>query len=128
MAMNQHQKQYCMSRVKEILNHKLEVLKRACTKLRPASELPDSKKLSLIRGALEWGDDTVKLRKGRSIRMSCSLAEAFIFEGDCDQEEFDGDRFFKEEAKLRKEAGKVTDEIMLGDEKKAKTLLEKYAK
>lgn len=115
--MKADQQKYAMERIRLAQEAKLAALKRKHT--RRAKEPADSVKMNAIR------NQVVFLK--RSASLNATLRDAFDFSSLAKPEELDADAYGREAEKVRAEASKIRDEIMLGDEKKAIEMIRKFA-
>lgn len=118
MPLKQDERRYAMKRVYEIYQARKEALREQCSK--PVKAISDKEK----RRQIQRGIASVK---SGSWSLETPIGECFYYDGSTEETtELDSKAFYKAVAKLRKESAAVSDEIMLGDAEKAKSLLAKF--
>lgn len=116
--MNQTQKNYAMARIAQIQKDKMDAIKKKHT-VSAGEPLGDSDKIKLIAGR--------KVNLKPDVRGYTDLRDAFDFSKFEKPSKVDQAAIDRELAKLSVAADQVRDEIMLGDEEKAKDLIAKFA-
>lgn len=121
-TMNQNQQRYAMKRVDEISRARESLLRESHT--HKAKAVTVKEKLHAIRRGEVDTDITYQARQ--RITEKTTVISALDFSDFVPSDVFDEKAFRRDREKLRKEAAAVTDEIMLGDAAKAKSLLSKF--
>lgn len=121
--MNQQQKNYIKKRITEIREHKLSTLRNDLTI--KAVSLSNRERIDLIRlGKVKMRPST-ELNRCNEYSLN-SLTTVFDFSKYETKASFNQAKFNERAAKLRAEANRIVDQIMLGDAEEALRLVKEF--
>lgn len=118
--MNLKQKSYALKRIDDIQRRKLNEIKRSDYETKSVKLSPEERFKLFKKGKFEIKKSIENPFIGYNY-----CKDIFTFKGEVEQS-FDQDKFEKAQQKVRTQADKIRDQIMLGDAEKALELIQKF--